>query len=265
MKSIESLLEIMALLRDPHGGCPWDRAQTYSTIVPYTLEEAYEVADSIQRGEMNELREELGDLLFQIVFYCQIANEEGHFDFNDVARGISEKMIRRHPHVFSDVQYQNAQALRHAWEQKKAEERNQGNPTEPASHMDGVAHALPALIRAEKLQKRAARVGFDWPDAHGALDKVNEELDEVRDEINQADQDRLQDELGDLLFSIVNVTRLLGLDAEQSLSRANEKFERRFRVMEDTLTEEGSADMQDLTLEQLNAAWEKVKELESNS
>ncbi|MGD9170164.1 MAG: nucleoside triphosphate pyrophosphohydrolase [Candidatus Thiodiazotropha sp.] len=266
MKTMQRLLEIMTQLRDPVDGCPWDLRQTYSTIVPYTLEEAYEVADTIQRGEMAELRDELGDLLFQIVFYSQIAKEEGHFDFSDVASGICEKMIRRHPHVFSDAQYHNDEELRHAWEQQKAEERTQDNDTSgTTSHMDGVAHALPALIRAEKLQKRAARVGFDWPDAQGALDKVSEELDEVRDEMGKADQDRLLDELGDLLFSIVNVVRLLGMDAEQSLSRANEKFERRFRAMEKTLHKEGISNMQELPLEQLDAAWERVKRTESGS
>ncbi|PVV26179.1 MAG: nucleoside triphosphate pyrophosphohydrolase [gamma proteobacterium symbiont of Ctena orbiculata] len=266
MEALQRLLDIMGQLRDPVKGCPWDLRQTYSTIVPYTLEEAYEVADSIQRGEMAELRDELGDLLFQIVFYSQIAKEEGHFDFNDVASGICDKMIRRHPHVFSDAQYQNEAELRHAWEQQKAEERTQRKESsDPASHMDGVAHALPALIRAEKLQKRAARVGFDWPDANGALEKVREEFDEVQAEIGKADQDRLEDELGDLLFSMVNVIRLLGLDAEQSLSRANGKFERRFRVMESMLSAEGISNMQDLSLERLDAAWERVKRNKSGA
>jgi MazG family protein len=239
--------------------------QTYSTIVPYTLEEAYEVADTIQRGDMTELRDELGDLLFQIVFYSQIAKEEGHFDFNDVASGICDKMIRRHPHVFSDTLYHDDEQLRHAWELKKAEERAQRSSSGPASHMDGVAHALPALIRAEKLQKRAARVGFDWPDAQSALQKVNEELDEVHDEMGKVTQDRLQDELGDLLFSIVNVVRLLGMDAEQTLSGANEKFERRFRAMESALREDGITDMHALSLEALDASWERVKRSEPDS
>ncbi|MEW7992087.1 MAG: nucleoside triphosphate pyrophosphohydrolase [Candidatus Thiodiazotropha sp.] len=266
MEAMQRLLEIMAQLRHPVEGCPWDLSQTYSTIVPYTLEEAYEVADSIQRGEMAELRDELGDLLFQIVFYSQIAKEEGHFDFNDVASGICDKMTRRHPHVFSDARYENEQALRHAWEQRKAEERTQrGDSSEPTSHMDGVAHALPALIRAEKLQRRAARVGFDWPHAQGALAKVIEELDEVRAEMDEGDKDRLQEELGDLLFSMVNLIRLLNMDAEQSLSRANEKFERRFRAMERSLQEANGANIQDLSLEQLDAVWEKVKRSESGN
>ncbi len=262
MEVIQQLLEIMARLRDRKTGCPWDLKQTFSTIVPYTLEEAYEVADSIQRGDMRELRDELGDLLFQVVFYSQIAREEGHFDFNDVARGICEKMIRRHPHVFGDAEYGDEQQLRQAWEQQKAVERAERNSTAVTSQMDGVARALPALIRAEKLQKRAARVGFDWPDAQGALDKVHEEVEEVQEEMGQRDQDRLQDEIGDLLFAMVNLLRLLGLDAEQTLSRANEKFERRFRAMEKALYEAGHADLLELSLETMDAAWERVKTLE---
>jgi MazG family protein len=264
MQAMQRLLRIMAQLRDPDHGCPWDLRQTYSTIVPYTLEEAYEVADSIQRGEMGELRDELGDLLFQIVFYSRIAEEEGHFDFNEVAKGISEKMVRRHPHVFADATYQDDETLRQAWEHQKAEERAQQSRAGEASHMDGVAQALPALIRAEKLQKRAARVGFDWPDAQGAWDKVNEELDEVRSEIGTTDLESLQEELGDLLFSIVNLIRLLGMDAEQTLTRANGKFERRFRAMERVLNEAGDTDIGALSLEVMDAAWERVKWDESN-
>jgi ATP diphosphatase len=247
-------------------GCPWDIRQTYNTIVPYTLEEAYEVADSIQREEMSELRDELGDLLFQIIFYSQIAKEEGHFDFNDVVTAICEKMVRRHPHVFSNVTFENEEELRHAWEQQKEDERTRHKETpEPTSHMDGIARALPALIRAEKLQKRAARVGFDWPDAKRAFKKVREELDEVYDEMEMANPQRLQDELGDLLFSVVNVIRLLELDAEQSLNHANKKFEKRFRTMENTLHKEGNNHLNDLSLDQLNDAWESVKRDESGN
>ena len=263
MQSVEQLLEIMARLRDPQGGCPWDRKQTYATIVPYTLEEAYEVADSIQRGDMGELRDELGDLLFQIVFYSQIAREEGHFDFNEVARGICDKMIRRHPHVFADAQYRDDRQLRQAWEQQKAEERAQRSDTEAPSQMAGVARALPALIRAEKLQKRAARVGFDWPEAQGAMDKIHEELVEVQAEMEEDDRTGLQDELGDLLFAMVNLVRLLGMDAEQTLSRANEKFERRFRAMEKSLQGAGHQDLNQLSLEELDEAWEAVKRSEA--
>ena len=259
MEAVRQLLEIMARLRDPQGGCPWDLRQTYATIVPYTLEEAYEVADAIQRGDLVELRDELGDLLFQIVFYSQLAREQGAFDFDDVARGICDKMVRRHPHVFADAEYRGDDQLRQAWEQHKAEERAERGQAAVSSQMDGVARALPALIRAEKLQKRAARVGFDWPDAKGAFDKVCEELDEVEAEVASGDVDRLEDELGDLLFAMVNVVRLLGLDAEQTLSRANEKFERRFRAMEQALQEAGHGDLRALSLAELDAAWEAVK------
>ncbi len=271
MTSMQQLLKIMQQLRDPETGCPWDLRQTYRTIVPYTLEEAYEVADAIERGDMTELRDELGDLLFQVVFYSQIAKEEGHFDFNDVAQGICEKMIRRHPHVFSDAEYQSDEALRHAWEKQKEQERDQRNEAQTTSQMDGIAQALPALIRAEKLQKRAARVGFDWPEVRGALDKVREEFDEVEDAMvttdpappRRYDQAQLQDELGDLLFSMVNVLRLSGLDAEQTLSHANRKFERRFRAMENSLREKNITQLNTLSLEQLDAAWELVKSTES--
>jgi ATP diphosphatase len=260
MQTVKRLLEIMAQLRDPVKGCPWDLRQTYNTIVPYTLEEAYEVADSIQRGEITELRDELGDLLFQIIFYSQIAKEEGHFDFNDVVIAICEKMLRRHPHVFSNTTYQNDEELHHAWEKHKADERAQRNGTSKLeSQMDGVALALPALKRAEKLQKRAARIGFDWPDARSALEKVREELEEVFVEIEAANRQRLREELGDLLFSMVNIIRLLDLDAEESLRHANEKFERRFRTMENLLYQEGNTNIHDLSLEQLDTAWEKVK------
>ncbi|MCB1775019.1 MAG: nucleoside triphosphate pyrophosphohydrolase [Gammaproteobacteria bacterium] len=262
------LCRIMAQLRNPEHGCPWDLKQTYGTIVPYTLEEAYEVADAIQRGAMDELRDELGDLLFQVVFYAQIASEEGRFSFDDVVLGICDKMLRRHPHVFGDADYRDDAQLREAWEQAKAEERSQRRQDTSDrvrdSQMDGVARALPALIRAEKLQKRAARVGFDWPDARGAFDKTREEFAEIEVEWQAADPDRLQDELGDMLFAMVNVVRLLGMDAEQTLSRANEKFERRFRSMERVLHEAGHADLGGLALDELEAAWERVKRLQAD-
>ncbi|MCU7808116.1 MAG: nucleoside triphosphate pyrophosphohydrolase [Candidatus Thiodiazotropha sp. (ex Semelilucina semeliformis)] len=262
MRNIEQLLKIMSRLRDPQQGCPWDLRQTYSTIVPYTLEEAYEVADAIQRGDMQELRSELGDLLFQVIFYSQIAQEEGHFDFEEVVDVICEKMLRRHPHVFSDAKFENDKALRAAWESEKAEERAEKGATDDVSEMAGVARALPALIRAEKLQKRAARVGFDWPNVDGALKKVHEELAEIHHELDQEDLVKAQDELGDLLFSVVNVTRLVGMDGEQVLSRANEKFERRFRKMELLLKESGKANLHKLTLEEWDSAWEGIKRQE---
>lgn len=257
--AIEQLLDIMSRLRDPDSGCPWDLRQTYESIVPYTLEEAYEVADAIQRGDMLELRDELGDLLFQVVFYSQIAKEEGHFDFGQVTEAISEKMLRRHPHVFADAEYVSDEELHKAWEQGKAAEREKRKKQENHSQLDGVARALPALIRAEKLQKRAARVGFDWADVTGAIEKLNEEIGEVKAEITTGEQHRIQDELGDLLFSVVNVVRLCGMDAEQSLSMANEKFERRFRKMEQNLIARGTTDLHELSEQQWDDAWEAVK------
>ena len=259
MKTIEDLLEIMTRLRDPESGCPWDLRQTYSTIVPYTLEEAYEVADAIQRQDMPELRDELGDLLFQVIFYSQLAKEENQFTFEQVVDGICQKMLRRHPHVFSDAKFADETELRAAWEREKAKERNDKLLKEDSSEMAGVARALPALIRAEKLQKRAARVGFDWPDRQGAIKKIQEECDELQQELEQADNDRLKDELGDLLFSVVNVARLLGMDAEQALSQANEKFERRFRSMETRLSEKQKRDLAKLTPKQWDEIWETVK------
>lgn len=259
MASIDRLIEIMARLRDPEHGCPWDLRQTYATIVPYTLEEAYEVADAIERNAMDELRDELGDLLFQVVFYSRIAEEERRFDFADVVQGICDKMIRRHLHVFDDVSYTDEHQLHAAWEQKKAEERAERTDDDQHSQMDGVARALPALVRAEKLQKRAARVGFDWPSAQGAYDKIVEELDEVRVEMQAQNRERLQDELGDLMFAMVNLVRLSGLDAEQTLRGANAKFERRFRAVENRLRDDGCHDLSTLELEALDAVWEQVK------
>ncbi|MCB1724242.1 MAG: nucleoside triphosphate pyrophosphohydrolase [Gammaproteobacteria bacterium] len=265
MDPLRRLLDIMARLRDPQHGCPWDLRQTYATIVPYTLEEAYEVADAIERGDIDELRTELGDLLFQVVFYSRLAEEDGHFTFDDVVRAIGDKMQRRHPHVFADARFDDEQDLREAWEQAKADERAAREPAGPTSQMDGIARTLPALIRAEKLQKRAARVGFDWPDVRGAFDKSREEFDEIEAEWRGGDRARLQDELGDLLFAMVNVVRLLGLDAEQTLSLANRKFERRFRAVEDLLGEQGEHDLAALSLQRLDEAWEAVKRRERDN
>lgn len=272
MHAIDTLLDIMSRLRDPESGCPWDIKQSYSSIVPYTLEEAYEVADAIAQGDMQELRAELGDLLFQVVFYSQIAREEGHFDFNDVIEGINAKMIRRHPHVFADAEFESDEALHEAWEQTKAVERagrknmDKDGAEGQGSQLDGIARALPALIRAHKLQKRASRVGFDWSDVTGAWDKLKEEVQEVEAELEsfadsqgQAQQQQLQEELGDLLFSMVNVLRLSGMDAEQTLLKANDKFERRFRAMEANLYQSGKADLDQLSAKELDEAWEKVK------
>jgi len=257
MAAISRLIDIMARLRDPQSGCPWDLKQDFASIAPYTLEEAYEVADAIEHGDMDELRGELGDLLFQVVFHARMAEEQGAFAFDDVAQAICDKMIRRHPHVFGDAGFADEAELRQAWEAAKQVER--GHQQQDDSALAGVARALPALVRADKLQKRAARVGFDWDDAGGAFDKVREEVAEVEQARAGADPAHLEEELGDLLFAMVNVTRLLGVDAEHALRRANQKFERRFRAMEQHLADQGQPDLSQLDLASLDAAWEAIK------
>ena len=244
------LLAIMARLRDPVSGCEWDREQTFASIAPYTIEEAYEVADSIAREDIGGLRDELGDLLLQVVFHARIAEEQESFAFADVAAAISDKLEARHPHIFGDDTTDQSQTAR--WETIKAQEREARGAT---SALDGVALALPALMRAEKLQKRAARVGFDWPDVSGPQAKVLEELDELATAEN--DQDRLL-EAGDLLFAAVNVVRAYGIAPEDALRAANAKFERRFRFMEDRAATSGQT-MNDLSLDQQEAHWQAAK------
>ena len=258
MTELQQLLQLMARLRDPENGCPWDRQQTYATLVPHTIEEAYEVADAIAREDWEELRSELGDLLFQVVFYSQIAREEGRFDFAAVARGIVEKMTRRHPHVFGDAFYANAAEQTAAWEQIKATEAAE-KPKRPAGALDGVPLALPALIRAVKLQKKAALVGFDWGAVEPVLAKIMEEIGEIRHEIEiQAPPDRLADELGDVLFAVANLARHLKVDPEAALRGTNAKFEQRFRRIEHWLAEEGRQPI-DSNLAEMDALWERAK------
>jgi MazG family protein len=259
--AVDALLQLMARLRDPEKGCPWDVRQTFESIAPYTLEEAYEVADAIEQGDMPGLCEELGDLLFQVVFHARMAEEQGLFDFGQVCRGITAKMQRRHPHVFGDAQAGDEQRLRQAWEQAKSRER--AGKQEDDSRLAGVARALPALLRAHKLQRRAADAGFDWPDVGGALDKLGEETREVAEAAASGDRDHLEEELGDLLFAMVNVVRLYGFQAERVMRRANDKFERRFRRMEQRLAEQGGEGLEGLSLEQMELAWEAVKKEES--
>lgn len=250
-RSIDRLLRIMASLRDPKTGCPWDKEQTFKTIAPYTIEEAYEVADAIDRQNMDALKDELGDLLFQVVFYAQMSQEAGGFDFHAVAETISDKMERRHPHVFGDAAIDEV-----SWEALKAEERaNIGVEGESVSALDGVARALPALMRAEKLQNRAARVGFDWPEIGPVYQKIEEEIDEVKSALTQAE---IEEELGDLMFAVVNLARHHGVDAEHALRRGNDKFEARFRQIEDHLTAAGKQ-ASDCSLEQLEDLWTLVK------
>lgn len=256
---MQRLLEIMARLRDPDNGCPWDLQQTLESILPHTIEEAYEVAEAIRRGEMSELRDELGDLLFQIVFYAQVASENRAFDFGDIVSGICEKMVRRHPHVFGDEHVAGVAEQSEAWERHKAAERKLRNIGVPASELDGVALALPALIRAEKLQKRAAKVGFDWSSVAGPMAKIGEEITEIEAELSdQPKPERLSDEMGDLLFSCVNLARHLGVDAETALRQANAKFDRRFRALETHVENQGDA-VCGLSGDQLDVIWEKVK------
>jgi len=230
---IATLLAVVARLRDPERGCPWDLKQTFASILPYTLEEAYEVAEAIERNNMEELREELGDLLFQVVIYARMAEEQGAFAFGDVVQEIIDKMIRRHPHVFSGARIDSEQEARAHWERIKAAERAAKKQRVTAATLDGVAQALPALVRAEKLQKRAAHVGFDWDDVAAVAAKVREELAECEEAIAAGDDFNARvHEIGDLLFSCVNLARHLGVDAEQALRAANHRFERRFRRVE---------------------------------
>lgn len=256
---IARLLDVMARLRDPATGCPWDREQSYPTIVPYTIEEAYEVADAIERGDFAALKAELGDLLFQVVFYAQMAREDGRFDFDAVAEAAADKMERRHPHVFGDATIETAAAQTVAWEAQKARERAANGSGKPVSVLDDVPRALPALTRAEKLQKRAARVGFDWPHLAQVVDKIHEELSELRHEVDRAaPMERLTDELGDLLFACANLARKLGVDPETALRSTNAKFERRFHRIEDCLAEAGKTPEQS-TLEEMDALWNRAK------
>jgi MazG family protein len=264
--ALDRLLGIMARLRDPKNGCPWDLEQNFRTIVPHTIEEAYEVADAIERDDMKALPGELGDLLFQVVFYAQMAAEAGHFRMEDVLGAINDKMIARHPHVFGTASIETAAAQTVAWEAQKAKERaaEAAAAGRSMSVLDGVAAGLPALTRAEKLQKRAARIGFDWPEAAPVIDKVEEELSELKAELGEPRKpERLDEEMGDLLFACANLARHLGVEPEGALRRANQKFERRFKRMEAlAAAERGTGAGQvamPTSLEQLEALWQRVK------
>jgi MazG family protein len=258
MRPLDRLLEVMARLRDPECGCPWDRQQDFSTIAPYTIEEAYEVADAIARGDVVALKDELGDLLFQVVFHARMAEERSLFAFEDVAEAIADKMERRHPHVFGGVQIDSVAAQDQAWEEHKAAERRDRAQASGAAEsvLDGVALALPALLRADKIQKRAARIGFDWPDARPVFDKLKEEIAELETEIlKPGERGALEDEMGDILFAAANLARKLDIDPEAALRRATAKFERRFRRVE-TLAAEGATG---IDLDSLEALWQQVK------
>jgi ATP diphosphatase len=267
-KDISRLIEIMAALRAPVTGCPWDIEQNFQTIAPYTIEEAYEVADAIARGELDDLRQELGDLLLQVVYHAQMAKEAGEFDFGDVVQAITTKMIRRHPHVFGDEEARGAGMAKGMWESIKAEEKAEKREArvargqDPEDHgsgfLDGVPVAFPALTRALKLQEKAARVGFDWKEAAPILDKIEEEIGELRDAMASADQAAIQDEFGDVLFALVNFGRHLGIDSEAALSGTNEKFRTRFHHVERELESSGRT-LQTATLEEMEALWQQAK------
>ncbi len=260
--TFDDLLEIMKRLRTPETGCEWDLEQSFETIAPYTVEEAYEVADAIQRQDMKDLSEELGDLLLQVVFHAQIGSDKGHFTIADVTHAISEKMIRRHPHVFGSDEQRSASEQTQAWEEIKQAERTQ-KIAKDHSALAGVAYALPALMRSEKLQKRAARTGFDWTDPNDMFDKLEEEIAEVKEAISEGDQSHIEEEIGDVLFVAANLARRLKVDPEVALRKSNTKFERRFRAME-ALAERDKAEFSALTLEQQEDLWRAVKRTEKS-
>ncbi len=253
---ISTLLAIMRALRDPRDGCPWDTQQTFATIAPYTIEEAYEVADAIAKGDLVALKDELGDLLLQVVYHAQMADEAGAFVFGDVVAAISDKMVRRHPHVFGTEQQRRDTPKPGFWEAAKARERSRD-----ARVLDNIPTALPALTRAQKLQAKAAKVGFDWPDASGALDKVAEETTEIAIARDTGDAERTAEEIGDLLFSVVNLARHYGVNAEQALIGANRKFESRFSRIEDSLRQSDQRP-EDVSLDALETLWQEAKAAE---
>jgi ATP diphosphatase len=258
-RDIARLVEIMAALRAPGSGCPWDLEQSFETIAPYTLEEAYEVADAIARGDLHDLKDELGDLLLQVVYHARMAQEEGAFDFGDVVEGITAKLIRRHPHVFAGEQGRTVEAVKGLWERIKAEERTERGNVAESGALAGVPVALPALTRALKLQQKAARVGFDWNDPRAVLAKIREEADEIEAELDA--REAAAAEVGDLLFGVVNLARHLGADPEGLMRATNAKFERRFATIEKALAARGKRP-QEATLEEMDALWDAAKAAE---
>ena len=265
MSSIQQLLDIMRALRDQKSGCPWDLEQDFQSLIPYTVEEAYEVADAIERDDLDDLKSELGDLLFQIVFYSQLAKEQQIFNFNDVADAISDKLIRRHPHVFADSKVKDSIEQTKEWEKIKQQEREEKSDKENSSTsiLDDISRTLPALMRSEKLQKRAAREGFDWPHINDVMAKVAEELNEVQEELDAESQnkEKVEDEIGDLFFSCINLSRHAGLNAEQCVRKANLKFEKRFRALE-KIAKAKDLQINQMTVTALEALWQEVKQNE---
>ncbi len=254
---MEDLIVVMRALRTPDTGCPWDLEQDFKSIAPYTLEEAYEVVDAIDRGDMNDLREELGDLLFQSVYHAQMASEENAFDLHDVIHDVTHKMITRHPHVFGDDEAQSADDVDEIWDRQKAQEK----PEHGESALDGVTAALPSLLKAQKLQKKAAKVGFEWDSALDVLDKLEEEIAEMRVAIKNNDLDNQQEELGDILFLLANYGRMIDINAEEALRQCNNKFERRFRGLEKELLIKYDT-LKDSSLVEMEQAWNNQKKLE---
>ncbi len=252
-RTIDKLLELMKVLRDPDGGCPWDVAQDFRSIAKYTIEEAYEVADAIERGDMDDLKDELGDLLLQVVFHAQMAKDAGLFDFTDVAEHVTNKMIIRHPHVFGDIKnIDEAGKVIDVWEAQKEKEKPRD------SEMDGVTMGIPALMRAQKLQKRAARVGFEWPHVSDAIEKFKEEMEEFDDALDENDAAHLREEFGDVMFTLVNIGRMLKIDVEEATREANAKFEKRFRGMEKKV-KENYPDFKSASLDEMEEAWQAQK------
>lgn len=261
LRPIDRLLEIMARLRSPEDGCPWDLEQTFATIAPYTVEEAYEVADAIERGDLADLKDELGDLLFQVVFHARMAEERGDFAFDDVVRAINDKMVRRHPHVFGDETYADLDAQKAGWEQLKAAERAGRGKIGPASLLDDVPVGLPGLTRAVKLSKRAAGVGFVWPTVQDVVKKLHEEVGEMLAEIEAGDLEKARNEIGDVLFVVANLARTLDVDPEDAVRYTNAKFVRRFKYIEAKLTERGKTpDQSDLA--EMDGLWDEAKAVE---
>ena len=263
---IARLIEIMAALRTPGSGCPWDLEQSFDTIAPYTIEEAYEVADAIARGDFEDLKDELGDLLLQVIFHARMAQERGAFDFGDVVETLTAKLLRRHPHVFGDAKHLSPEAVKGLWDRIKAEEKAErnarlGGADKGQSALAGISRGMPALARGQKLQQKAAKVGFDWPDPAPVLDKIREEADEIAAAIDAGDRDSAKEEIGDLLFAVINLARHLEVDPEMALRQTNAKFERRFAAIEQALATQGKSP-QDATLAEMDALWDAAKAAE---